>query len=62
MTYVIYGAGAIGATIGGQLAAAGLPVSLIARGDHARAMAVRARVAHPGRGGDPPPTRLRAPR
>ncbi|MGD9750374.1 MAG: ketopantoate reductase family protein [Acidimicrobiia bacterium] len=39
MTYVIYGAGAIGATIGGQLAAAGLPVSLIARGDHARAMA-----------------------
>lgn len=39
VTYVIYGAGAIGATIGGQLAAAGLPVSLIARGEHARAMA-----------------------
>lgn len=39
VTYVIYGAGAIGATIGGQLAEAGLPVSLIARGEHARAMA-----------------------
>ncbi len=39
MTYVIHGAGAIGATIGGLLHHAGFPVALIARGEHARAMA-----------------------
>ena len=35
---VVLGAGGIGAGIGGLLAAAGLPVRLVARGDHGRAM------------------------
>jgi len=38
MRMVIYGAGAIGGTIGGHLALAGHPVMLIARGAHAQAM------------------------
>jgi 2-dehydropantoate 2-reductase len=38
MTYVIYGAGAIGASIGGRLFEAGRQVALIARGAHYEAM------------------------
>ena len=38
MRYVIYGAGAIGGTIGGCLFAAGNRVALIARGDHLTAL------------------------
>jgi 2-dehydropantoate 2-reductase len=38
MRYVMYGAGAIGATIGARLFEAGHEVVLIARGEHARAM------------------------
>lgn len=39
MRYIIIGAGAIGATIGGRLGEAGLDVVLVARGEHARALA-----------------------
>ncbi|THA47982.1 ketopantoate reductase family protein [Streptomyces sp. A1136] len=39
MRYIIIGAGAIGATIGGRLDGAGLDVVLVARGAHARALA-----------------------
>jgi 2-dehydropantoate 2-reductase len=39
--YVIIGAGAIGATLGGRLAQAGRDVVLMARGEHATAMAER---------------------
>lgn len=39
MRYIIIGAGAIGATIGGRLAEAGLDVVLVARGAHAQALA-----------------------
>lgn len=38
MRYVILGAGAIGATIGGRLAEAGYTVTLVGRGDHAAAV------------------------
>lgn len=38
MRYVIYGAGAVGGTIGGRLHAAGRDVVLIARGEHLRVM------------------------
>jgi 2-dehydropantoate 2-reductase len=38
MRYIIIGAGAIGATLGGRLAEAGRDVVLVARGDHARAL------------------------
>ena len=38
MRYVIYGAGAIGATIGGRLHQAGCDVTLIARGAHREAL------------------------
>ena len=38
MRYVVLGAGAVGATIGGRLAEAGHDVVLVARGEHARAM------------------------
>jgi 2-dehydropantoate 2-reductase len=38
MDYVVYGAGAVGGTIGGRLHLAGLPVSLVARGAHLAAM------------------------
>jgi len=38
MHYVIYGAGAIGGVVGGLLHRAGRDVSLIARGDHLRAL------------------------
>jgi 2-dehydropantoate 2-reductase len=38
MRYVILGAGAIGATIGGRLAEAGCDVALVGRGDHAAAV------------------------
>ncbi|OKK22629.1 2-dehydropantoate 2-reductase [Streptomyces sp. CB00455] len=38
MRYIIIGAGAVGATIGGRLAEAGGEVVLVARGDHARAL------------------------
>jgi 2-dehydropantoate 2-reductase len=38
MRYVILGAGAIGATIGGRLAEAGCDVALVGRGEHARAV------------------------
>src|SRR5947207_9970207 len=41
MRYVIYGAGAIGGTIGGRLHAAGHDVVLIARGDHLRVLRER---------------------
>src|SRR5687768_11748485 len=37
--YVIYGAGAVGAAIGGVLHRSGAPVCCIARGEHARVMA-----------------------
>jgi 2-dehydropantoate 2-reductase len=37
--YIIVGAGAIGGTLGGVLARAGIPVVLIARGSHAKALA-----------------------
>jgi 2-dehydropantoate 2-reductase len=36
--FVVYGAGAIGATIGGRLFQAGHDVTLVARGDHLRAL------------------------
>ncbi|WP_330261527.1 ketopantoate reductase family protein [Streptomyces sp. NBC_00539] len=39
MRYIIIGAGAIGATIGGRLAEASLDVVLVARGAHAQALA-----------------------
>ena len=38
MRYIIYGAGAIGGTIGAGLFEAGRDVVLIARGDHGRAI------------------------
>lgn len=38
MRYVIYGAGAVGGVIGGRLHQAGVPVTLVARGDHLRAL------------------------
>jgi 2-dehydropantoate 2-reductase len=38
MRYVIYGAGAIGGVVGGRLFQAGHDVTLIARGDHLRAL------------------------
>ncbi|WP_411107136.1 ketopantoate reductase family protein [Streptomyces sp. cmx-4-9] len=38
MRYIIIGAGAVGATIGGRLAEAGGEVVLVARGDHAEAL------------------------
>jgi 2-dehydropantoate 2-reductase len=38
MRFVIYGAGAVGGTIGGRLSQAGHDVTLIARGDHLRAL------------------------
>lgn len=38
MDYVVYGAGAVGGTIGGRLALAGLAVTLVARGEHLAAI------------------------
>jgi len=38
MRYLVYGAGAIGGVIGGRLHRAGLPVTLVARGDHLRVL------------------------
>lgn len=38
MRFVIYGAGAIGGVVGGRLFQAGLDVTLVARGDHLRAL------------------------
>ncbi|QGV77204.1 ketopantoate reductase family protein [Streptomyces ficellus] len=38
MRYIIIGAGAVGATIGGRLAQAGKEVVLVARGEHAQAL------------------------
>ena len=38
MSYVVYGAGAVGGVIGGPLHRAGLPVTLVARGDHLAAI------------------------
>jgi 2-dehydropantoate 2-reductase len=38
MRFVVYGAGAVGGTIGGRLFQAGHDVTLIARGDHLRAL------------------------
>ena len=38
MRFVVYGAGAVGGVIGGHLSLAGLPVSLVARGDHLAAI------------------------
>lgn len=38
MRYVVYGAGAVGGAIGGRLHLAGLDVTLIARGEHLRAL------------------------
>src|SRR3954465_10163460 len=34
MRYVVYGAGAVGGVIGARLHRAGLPVTLVARGEH----------------------------
>lgn len=49
LAYVIYGAGAIGGTVGARLAQAGLPVTLIARGEHARVIGERGlRLRAPG--------------
>ena len=39
MRIAIFGAGAVGAYIGGRLAQAGEQVALLARGDHLRALA-----------------------
>ena len=38
MRYVVYGAGAVGGVVGGHLHLAGLPTTLVARGDHLRAI------------------------
>ena len=38
MRFVVYGAGAVGGVIGGRLHAAGYDVTLIARGDHGKAL------------------------
>ncbi len=38
MGYVVFGAGAIGAVVGGRLLQAGLDVTLIARGAHLRTL------------------------
>lgn len=38
MRYVVYGAGAVGGVIGGSLHRAGLPVTLVARGEHLAAI------------------------
>ena len=38
MRFIVYGAGAIGGVIGGRLFQAGHGVTLIARGDHLRAL------------------------
>ena len=38
MRYVVYGAGAVGGVIGGHLHLAGLPTTLVARGDHLAAI------------------------
>src|SRR5215510_7023189 len=38
MRFVIYGAGAVGGTIGGRLFEAGHDVTLLARGDHLRVL------------------------
>src|SRR5918996_980418 len=38
MRFIVYGAGAVGGTIGGRLFQAGHDVTLIARGDHLRAL------------------------
>ncbi|HSU02839.1 MAG TPA: 2-dehydropantoate 2-reductase N-terminal domain-containing protein [Nocardioides sp.] len=38
MRYVVYGAGAVGGVIGGRLHGAGLPVTLVARGEHLAAI------------------------
>ena len=37
--YVVIGAGAIGGTVGGVLARAGVPTALVARGKHAEVLA-----------------------
>ena len=39
MRVVIFGAGAVGAYVGGRLAQAGAQVALLARGDHLQALA-----------------------
>jgi 2-dehydropantoate 2-reductase len=39
MRIVIFGAGAVGAYVGGRLAPAGVPVAFLARGDHRHALA-----------------------
>lgn len=44
MRYVVYGAGAVGGVIGARLHLVGLPVTLIARGDHLEAIRTRALV------------------
>ena len=41
MRYIIYGAGAVGGTIGGKLFQSGHDVVLIARGDHLHAIRER---------------------
>ena len=51
MRYIIYGAGAIGGTIGASLFESGRDVVLIARGEHGRTIAARGlRFATPGKG------------
>ena len=39
MRMAIFGAGAVGASVGGRLAQAGVPVAFVARGDHLHALA-----------------------
>jgi 2-dehydropantoate 2-reductase len=39
MRIAIFGAGAVGAYVGGRLAQAGVPVAFLARGDHLHALA-----------------------
>jgi len=40
MRVVIFGAGAVGAYVGGRLAQAGAQVALLARGDHLQALVI----------------------
>jgi len=51
MRYVVYGAGAVGGVIGGQLHRAGLGVTLVARGEHLRRLRAEGLVldTHAGR-------------
>lgn len=41
MHHVVYGAGAVGGVVGARLHRAGVPVTLVARGEHLRAIRER---------------------